>query len=205
VAKIVLFVCGSLQLHSANRAALDVAREAILSLGLDVSTPESVSLSDIPALNPDHFEKLPPAVWMLRKQIQEADATIIAAPEYAGGLAGSLKNALDWCVGSTAGFYSHPVALISVGTSGGEFALRQLARTLLWQGAHLVDTCSVAGPREKMNGEGAIIHRPTIDAISALACRLLDATDLGEIERKLHGHEQARLLGIHEYPHMPGE
>jgi NAD(P)H-dependent FMN reductase len=176
-----------------------------LSHAPEVLTPEALSISQVPALNPDHFDNLPSSVQTFRTQVKEADATIIAAPEYAGGLAGSVKNALDWCVGAPTGFYSHPVALMSVGTSGGNFALGQLARTLLWQGAHLVGSLSVVSPRNKMNNEGAIVHRPTIDAISKLALELLKSIDWGDEERKLHGHEQARILGIHEYPHMPGQ
>jgi NAD(P)H-dependent FMN reductase len=50
-----------------------------------------------------------------------SDAVLIAAPEYAGGVAGTIKNALDWIVGSGE-LDTKPVAGISAGTSGGAFA-----------------------------------------------------------------------------------
>jgi NAD(P)H-dependent FMN reductase len=50
-----------------------------------------------------------------------SDVVLIAAPEYAGGVAGTIKNALDWIVGSGE-LDTKPVGLISAGTSDGTFA-----------------------------------------------------------------------------------
>ena len=52
-----------------------------------------------------------------RKQIQEADGVLICTPEYAFGIPGSLKNALDWTV-SSGDFYEKPVALITASSVG---------------------------------------------------------------------------------------
>ena len=95
----VLTVCGSLRPQSANRAAIDIAATYLRSRG-DVDIDDSNLLARIPPLNdsPDHDPG--PAVLEWRKRIAGSDAVLIAAPEYAGGVAGTIKNALDWIVGS---------------------------------------------------------------------------------------------------------
>jgi NAD(P)H-dependent FMN reductase len=128
----VLLVCGSLQHASANRAALDVARSALSTSGVEVSAFED--LGSIPPMNPDRAGDPGDSVLTLRAQIGAADAVLIAAPEYAGAVAGVVKNALDWIVGS-GDLYGKPVALLSAGMSGGVFARKDLVRTLSWQGA----------------------------------------------------------------------
>jgi chromate reductase len=55
----------------------------------------------LPAFNPDlESGDLPESVARLRALIGLADAVIISSPEYARGMAGSLKNMLDWLVGA---------------------------------------------------------------------------------------------------------
>src|SRR5271165_5394977 len=114
----VLLVCGSLQSDSTNRSALDVARAALLAGGVEASAFDA--LAAIPPLNPDRGDDPGEAVKAFRAQIGAANALLIAAPEYAGGLAGVVKNALDWIVGSGE-LYGKPVAVVSAGTSGGVF------------------------------------------------------------------------------------
>lgn len=56
-------------------------------------------------------------VSFLRKQIEESDGVLICSPEYAFGIPGSLKNALDWTVGSGE-LTDKPVAFITASLSG---------------------------------------------------------------------------------------
>ena len=92
-------VCGSLQPRSANRAAIDVARQ-FLEGRPDVDVDDFNGLATIPPLDPDPDHDAGPAVEAWRAQIAGADAVLIAAPEYAGAPAGTIKHALDWIVGS---------------------------------------------------------------------------------------------------------
>jgi chromate reductase len=75
-------------------------------------------LSDIPHFNPDLDAADPPKnVLVFRKQLKEADGILICTPEYAMGVPGTLKNAIDWTVSSME--FSHkPVALITASSSG---------------------------------------------------------------------------------------
>jgi NAD(P)H-dependent FMN reductase len=170
----VLLVCGSLQQSSANRAALDVTRAALSASGVEVSS--FGGLGSIPPLNPDRGDDPGDAVLAFRTGIGAADAVLIAAPEYAGGVAGVVKNALDWVVGS-GDLYGKPVALLSAGTTGGVFARRDLVRTLCWQGAHVVASLGIeaANTRSVSDSDGSrrITDPKTLDEIRALASSLV--------------------------------
>lgn len=170
----VLLVCGSLQRASANRAALAAAGAALSASGVEVTT--CGDLGAIPPLNPDRGDDPGEAVLTLRAEIAAADAVLIAAPEYAGAIAGVVKNALDWIVGS-GDFYGKPVALLSAGTSGGVFARRDLVRTLSWQGAHVVASLGIdaANARSASDADGSrrLTDPATLAAIGALASSLV--------------------------------
>ncbi|MDB4899216.1 MAG: NADPH-dependent reductase, partial [Gemmatimonadetes bacterium] len=76
-------------------------------------------LGALPAFNPDVEElgeahpQWPAAVQRLRRAVAEADALLVSTPEYAHGLPGTLKNALDWLVGSV-DFPGIPVGLVNI-------------------------------------------------------------------------------------------
>src|SRR5205085_5737773 len=131
----VLTVCGSLQAASANRAALAVVRDRLEHRGATVE--HETGLRAIPPFDSDGLDDPDPAVTAWREHVAAADAVVIAAPEYAGGLAVVVKNALDWLVGS-GDLYSRTVAVLSVGSTGGVYARQMLVRTLTWQGALVV-------------------------------------------------------------------
>src|SRR5215213_1070544 len=111
----VLTVCGSLQARSANRSALVVAAAAIGAAGGSVDDYDA--LAAVPPFNPDREDPPLPEVLDWRRRVTAADAVLVSVPEYAGGLAGTVKNALDWLVG-TAELYRKLVAVMSAGTSG---------------------------------------------------------------------------------------
>ena len=130
-------------------------------------------LSELPPFNPDRDDP-GDAVRDWRARIEAADAVVIASPEYAGSLAGVVKNALDWIVGSGE-LYRKPVGLISAGTSGGFHARRALVQTLTWQGAHVVASLGIDVPRTKSDGGGVITDGPTITELRALAHLMVQA------------------------------
>ena len=89
-------------------------------------------LADLPHFNPDEDEEgrpVPPAVADLRSRVIAADGWIISSPEYAHGVPGSLKNALDWLV-SCPELPGKPVLLLNASAAGGDFAQAALAETL---------------------------------------------------------------------------
>lgn len=69
-------------------------------------------LGDLPHFNPDLEPTEPSSVTDLRAQLKWSDGLIISSPEYAHGVPGVLKNALDWLV-SGEEFMGKPVALFN--------------------------------------------------------------------------------------------
>ena len=105
--------------------------------GVDVVSIEG--LAGIPPFRADLVDDAPDAVAAFRVAVESVDGLLVAAPEYAGGVAGVVKNALDWLVGSGS-LYHRVVGVLSAGTTGGTFAIEQLVRTISWQGGLVVTT-----------------------------------------------------------------
>jgi chromate reductase, NAD(P)H dehydrogenase (quinone) len=104
-----LAISGSLRASSINAAfCRAVAQCAPASVKVTVFT----GMGDMPLFNPD-LEPVPPdPVLKFRAAADRADALLIASPEYAHGLSGVMKNALDWLV-SHEGTVGKPIALIN--------------------------------------------------------------------------------------------
>lgn len=78
---------------SLNRALLQAAAE-LAPAGLEIVLHD---LADVPLYNADlEAREVPPAVFELRAAVMQADAVLIATPEYNHGVPGVLKNAIDW-------------------------------------------------------------------------------------------------------------
>lgn len=94
----ILAICGSLQEKSGNLTLLRAA-QAAAPAGVEVRLYDG--LRGLPHFNPDlETGQAPPAVSELRQAISGSDALFIAMPEYGHSLPGSLKNAIDWLIGS---------------------------------------------------------------------------------------------------------
>jgi NAD(P)H-dependent FMN reductase len=137
-----LTICGSLRAHSSNAALLDaVARLAPPNVEVIIYA----GLATLPLFNPDlDIEPAPLPVRGLRDAIVVADALIVSSPEYAHGVPGALKNALDWLV-SGVEIYGKPIALLNPSPRS-LHAHRQLAETLRTMGAALIDTACLSLP-----------------------------------------------------------
>ena len=147
-----LAVCGSLRAGSSNHALLAAAARLV---PLHVSIVLYDELAALPAFSPDaDVEPAPAAVARWRRALADADGVVISSPEYAHGVPGALKNALDWVVGSGE-FMDKPVALLNPSPQS-TFAHPQLAETLRTMSATVVPEASVtiAIPRRGVDGEG---------------------------------------------------
>ncbi len=143
----IVALSGSLQQQSSNRALLDMARSLAPS-GVTVVVSDAVGR--VPLFNPDRDGPSPPGpVEAFRRQVAAADAVLIASPEYAFGVPGALKNALDWLVGSGE-LAGKPVAVVagSPREGGGQHARADLERTLGAQGAAVVSSVTIQVPRQ---------------------------------------------------------
>lgn len=142
----ILAISGSLQSQSSNSA---IVRHAAAQCGNGLEVDVFDQLADLPHFNPDLDGEDPQAaVRTLRAMAGAADAILIASPEYAHEMPGSLKNALDWLV-SSGELYGKPAALLcgSPSQERGAFAREALQRTLEAEGARVVMSTTVAMQR----------------------------------------------------------
>ncbi len=138
----ILAISGSLRADSSNARLLRSAA-AVAPPGMAFLFYEQ--LGSLPHFNPDldgEGATPPPAVADWRRLLAEADGVVISSPEYAHGVPGSLKNALDWIV-SSGELTDKPVALLTASPSGGEFAHAALAETLGIMGARVLAEASL--------------------------------------------------------------
>ena len=133
-----LAISGSLRATSSNTAILQAA--GLLALP-GVVIEHYHDLGRLPHFNPDLEERPPPEVVELRERVGRADGLLISCPEYARGIPGSFKNALDWLVASLT-FPDKPVALINTSprASAAQAALRLVLTTM---SARLIDEASI--------------------------------------------------------------
>ena len=134
-----LAISGSLRAGSSNATLLQAAARLVADRA-DVTF--YTALADLPAFNPDaDGDSEHPAVAVWRAALRAAEGVIISSPEYAHGVPGALKNALDWVVGSGE-LMAKPIALLNA-SSLSHYAHPQLAETLRVMSALLVPGASV--------------------------------------------------------------
>src|SRR5262245_27159652 len=169
----ILAISGSLRTQSSNTTLL---RAAARLAPADVEIVMYEGLGELPHFNPDHDgegAKAPHAVRDLRERVEAADAVMICSPEYAHGVPGSMKNALDWLVSTTA-LSDKPIALVNASPRS-RFANAQLAETLRTMAATVLGDASVDVPLSgKRLDEAAMlvdasIAEPVRASIAALA------------------------------------
>jgi chromate reductase len=137
----ILALSGSLRAASINSALLRAAAR-LSPPSCRVTVFES--LGALPLFNPDRDASPPPPVLALRQAVGRADALIIASPEYAHGVSGAMKNALDWLV-SFEGFVGKPVAVLN-SSPRAHHACEALIEILLTMSAKLIRPASVVIP-----------------------------------------------------------
>ena len=85
---------GSLRTNSYSQIALNIAAERVEALGAEMEILD-IRLLQLPFCNGEDDYPGYPDVERLRNTVKQADALILATPEYHGGVSGVLKNVLD--------------------------------------------------------------------------------------------------------------
>lgn len=138
----ILAISGSLRASSSNTAVLR-AMARLAPGGVEVALFDGIG--ELPFFNPDlDGDQVPQPVARFRALVGGADGILISSPEYARGVAGVLKNALDWLVASLE-FPNKPVALINTSPRA-THALAALTLTLETMSARLVRDASITVP-----------------------------------------------------------
>lgn len=160
----ILAFAGSLRAGSYNRALLRAATE----LAPSAMQIEIIDLTDIPLYNGD-VEKQgdPEPVAAFKTAIRNADALLIATPEYNHGVPGVLKNAIDWASRPprSAPLNEKRAAIMGaspgmVGTARAQSQLRQ-AFTFTNTWTMLQPEILVARANEKFDADGRLTDETT--------------------------------------------
>jgi chromate reductase, NAD(P)H dehydrogenase (quinone) len=157
----VLAISGSLRRDSYNTRLLRILAEEAPE---DVTVELWDGLKAIPPYDSDDDGPLgPDVVEDFRRRVREADAVLIATPEYNASIPGQLKNALDWGSRPLAdsAFRNKPVAVIasSMGMFGAVWAAAELRKVLGTMGARVVTDVELTVPRahEQFDDDGALV------------------------------------------------
>jgi chromate reductase, NAD(P)H dehydrogenase (quinone) len=152
----VLGISGSLRAGSLNSALLRAAAER-LPAGAELV--EFEYLREVPPYDEDvELEATPAVVEELRQAVRDADAVLVATPEYNHSIPGQLKNALDW-VSRPAGksaLNGKPAAAIgaSSGMFGAVWAQAELRKVLGAMGGRVIEAeLPVGRARELLAGD----------------------------------------------------
>ena len=155
--KTIVAISGSLRAGSSNHAILRYL-DSLMPDGVDYIIYDG--LAALPHFDPGlDNDEMPDPVVDLRQLLGKADAVIICSPEYAFGVPGSLKNLLDWTVGSGS-LEGKPLALITASTGGqhAHAALLLILKSAL--GANVLEDATLLIPFIRTKMDGANITAP---------------------------------------------
>jgi len=171
----VLAIPGSLRPGSHNRALLERVRE------LAPAGVELVPFDGLKAVPPydeeDDRQPAPAPVAALRAAIADADAVLIATPEYNASIPGVLKNALDWASRplATNVLRGKPAAVIgaSTGMFGAVWAQAEVRKVLATIGARVLDAELPVPLAHETLAAGQPLDPQLRDALAAILDALL--------------------------------
>ncbi len=145
----ILGLSGSLRKGSSNLAALqELAKLAPKNVDFKIS----IHIDQLPHFNPDlDKDEVLPNVKIWRRELALADGFYISCPEYAHGIPGVFKNALDWVV-SSGEFIGKPVAFLNASP----IIKASLSETLSVMSARIIEEAAVHIQflRNKVDKEG---------------------------------------------------
>ncbi len=147
-------ICGSTKSSSHNLSLIH-AIAAIYDEEIEMNV--YATIASLPHFNPDMDNASPPReVTAFRQQIKEADGVLICTPEYAMGVPGTLKNAIDWTVSSCE--FSHKPAALITASSQGQKGHQSLMETLKILEAKMTDETHlvISYVKTKVSAEGEI-------------------------------------------------
>jgi chromate reductase len=176
----VLGISGSLRHDSHNSALLRAAAER-LPAGAEMTPYER--LGEIPPYDEDvEVQAVPESVRDLREAIRNADAVLIATPEYNHSIPGQLKNALDWAsrpAGKSA-LNGKPAATIgaSTGMFGAVWAQAELRKVLGAMGGRVLEAeLPVAHANELRQGDRLELPPEQAEQLDEILSELVAAAE----------------------------
>lgn len=166
----ILGIVGSLRRESYNRKLMRAA-ESLLPAGVALTVAE---IGGLPLFNEDLESDIPAEVHDLKRQVKEADAVLIATPEYNYSVPGVLKNAIDWAsrpYGDNS-FDGKAVAVMgaSIGMLGTARAQYHLRQSFVFLNMHPLNRPEIMVPfaQKNFDEEGNLTNEQTKQLVSQM-------------------------------------
>ncbi len=188
----IVAIAGSLREHSVNRGVL----RAIQGLLPENIRMEIANIEPLPYFNMDLEQDEPASVSAFKTQLSQADAIVIATPEFNSSLPGVLKNALDWAsrpYGASV-MAGKPVAIVGAGAFDGTANAQAHLRLILSRfGVAALEQPEVyiAKSWEKFDEQGNLQDEATLNQLRTLVDALLQQIGMQAI-----AGEEARCLSL---------
>jgi len=175
----ILGFAGSLRIASYNKSLL----RAAANLMPEDTNLEIFDIDGIPAFNQDtENNNMPEKVKDFKSKIREADAILIATPEYNYSVPGVLKNAIDFATRPYGDnpFNEKPVAImsVSVGMLGGARAQYHLRQIFVYLNMHPINgpEVIVSFAQNKFDTNGNLVDENTQMFVRQLLQNLVNWT-----------------------------
>jgi NAD(P)H-dependent FMN reductase len=168
----ILAVSGSLRSNAANTL---IVKEIQKWVPQHITFTIYQDMASLPAFDDSMEAPEPVIAW--RRLLAEADGVFICSPEYAFGIPGALKNAMDWTVGSGE-LVNKPLALVTAAT-GGDKAHAAWLQIFTALSANIPDGGSLLIPfvRSKLNEKGEISDIATREALQSILRVLINSIE----------------------------
>jgi chromate reductase len=167
----VLAIAGTLRRAGYNRWLVEAAQE-LAPAGMEITICD---LANIPMYNQDLDKDgaRPAAVERFKQAIADADALLIATPEYNHSIPGVLQNAIDWASrpNGKSPLAGKPTGIMGAATGAiGTARAQQILKIVLFATLAVVlphPGVIIGQAQEKFDGEGKLVHAPTRDLCKA--------------------------------------
>ncbi len=172
----ILAISGSLRQRSVNSAALRAAADAAARQGIRMAITDAVR--ELPPFDPDLEGTPPEPVVRFLAMCAGASGVLLAVPEYAFGIPGAFKNALDWTVGGGC-LYRKPVAIVELAPPGRGAHVRRALEDVLTALDADVAHYPVPVGRHDRDASGDIANPAVLDRLEAVVAELVQRTGVG--------------------------
>lgn len=176
---IIAGISGSLRKHSMHRGILRTVAAHLQSKQIEFI---DISIDEFPLYSQDIQDQgIPEAVQNAHQLLQQADAIVLASPEYNYSISGVLKNAIDWFSRmDNQAFNGKALSIMGaspgMGTARSQYHLRQI---LVFMNAFVVNKPEVmiAQAKDKFDDQGNLTDQRTIDFIDQALTSLIQLSE----------------------------
>ncbi len=180
--KKVVAICGSTRQNSINHSLINaIADLAVASLDITVFD----GIVNLPQFNPDNDgDKVADKVSGFRQQLNSAEGIIICTPEYAHGVPGALKNAIDWTISSSQ--FPHKPTMLITASTGGNYGHKALLETLKAIEAKNIDNLQmvISFAKTKISMDNKITDDQTLADVKKLIADFVETINSNQVDEQ---------------------